>query len=133
MVPPSMVFARLRSMARLSKGIASAQPPLRGDSLIFTVVSDAVAAAATAAVRRPAPASAEACQAASVDVKVSVYPIQIWTKDWKPEYAEALKNAGLKEMQAEGNLKTVFGSCGNNELHKIAALPFVRQIVPIGG
>ena len=66
-------------------------------------------------------------------MKVSTYPIQIWTESWKPEFEEALKKAGLDELQASPGLKTVFGSTDSKGLHKLAALPFVRRVLPIEG
>ncbi|HRK20818.1 MAG TPA: hypothetical protein PLX06_03375, partial [Fimbriimonadaceae bacterium] len=65
--------------------------------------------------------------------KVSVYSIQIWTEDWKPEYSQALVNAGLKEIQSAPALKTVFGSANQGALHKLASLPFVKRILPLEG
>jgi Ca-activated chloride channel family protein len=59
--------------------------------------------------------------------------LQIWTMDWAPGHLEALKKAGLEDAQGDGNLKTAFGTCAKASLAKIAALPFVRKVVPLEG
>lgn len=63
--------------------------------------------------------------------KSAVRSIQIWTDDWKPEFAEALAKAGLKEIQSAPGLKAAFGSADLKGLHRLAALPFVKRIVPL--
>jgi len=51
----------------------------------------------------------------------------------KTENLTALKSAGLKESQPQEGLKVVFGSCDRATLKKLAALPFVKRILPVEG
>lgn len=65
--------------------------------------------------------------------KEATLAVQVWVVEWKPEHAAPLKAAGLKELQPSEALKVAFGTCDRAALGKIAALPFVKRIVPIGG
>ncbi len=65
--------------------------------------------------------------------KEATLAVQVWVVEWKADHETPLKEAGLKELQPSAALKVAFGSCDRASLGKLAALPFVKRIVPIGG